>query len=308
MHLTAMAVPGSGDTAGLDALLDDIVAAESAGYSRIWLPQMPAIPGASPWDALTTLALAGSRTSRIELATGVAIAYHQHPLTLARQALTTNAAVGGRLTLGIGVGHPSHIEALGYPYERPVAYLREYLEILIPAMSGAAMDHHGSRLTAVGQVDLPGAGAPPVVLAALGPRMLDLAGELGDGTVTTWTGPKTLEDNIIPRITKAAAAAGRAAPQVIAGLPVVVTNDADAARESLSAAYSYTGDMPSYRAVLAAEGASGVGDVSIVGDDAQVARQLRRFAEIGVTEFVALPYGDPATVTRTTELLAALRL
>lgn len=304
MRLTAMAVP---DT-GLPSLLDGIAAAEQAGFGRAWLAQMPAQPGVAPWDALTVLALAGQRATTIELATGVAIAYHQHPLTLARQALTTNAAVGGRFTLGIGVGHPSMIEALGYSYEKPVRYLREYLEILGPALAGEAVDHRGARLTAVGQVDLTGAPPPPIVLAALGPLMLDLAGELSDGTVTTWTGPKTLEDNIIPRITKAAAAAGRAAPQVIAGLPVVVTSDADAARESIATTFAIADQVPAYKAVLDAEGLGGVADVSVVGDEEQVVTRLRRFAEIGVTEFVALPFGDPATVTRTTELLAALQL
>lgn len=310
MRLTAMAVPGTGDQAGLPGLLDGIADAEQAGFGRAWLSQMLAQPGVAPWDALTVLALAGQRAATIELATGVAIAYHQHPLTLARQALTTNAATGGRLTLGIGVGHPSMIEALGYSYERPVRYLREYLEILGPALAGEAVDHHGERLTAVGQVELPGAPPPPppIVLAALGPLMLDLAGELSDGTVTTWTGPKTLEDNIIPRITKAAAAAGRGSPQIIAGLPVVVTSDSDAVRQSIAAAFAIADQVPAYRAVLDAEGLGGVADVSVVGTEEQVVSQLRRFAEIGVTEFVALPYGDPATVTRTTELLAALQL
>ena len=304
MRLTAMAVPNT----GLQGLIDGIAAAEQAGFGRAWLAQMPTQPGVAPWDALTVLALAGQRAATIELATGVAIAYHQHPLTLARQALTTNAAVGGRFTLGIGVSHPSMIEALGYSYERPVRYLREYLEILGPALAGEAVDHHGARLTAVGQVELPGAPPPPIVVAALGPLMLDLAGELSDGTVTTWPGPKTLEDNIIPRITKSAATAGRAAPQVIAGLPVVVTSDADAAREAIATTFAIADQVPAYRAVLDAEGLGGVADVSVVGDEEQVATRLRRFAEIGVTEFVALPFGDPATITRTTELLVALQL
>jgi F420-dependent oxidoreductase-like protein len=308
MRLTALAVSGTGDQAGLSGLLASVAEAEQAGFGRAWFSQMPTQPGVAPWDALTVLALAGHRTSTIELAAGVAIAYHQHPLTLARQALTTNAASGGRFTLGIGVGHPSMIEALGYSYERPVHYLREYLEILGPALAGEAVDHHGARLTAVGQVELPGAPPPPIVLAALGPRMLDLAGELCDGTMTTWTGPNTLEANIIPRITKAAAAAGRAAPQVIASLPVVVTSDTRAARDSIATAFAIADQVPAYRAVLDAEGSGGVADVSVVGDEEHVVTRLRRFAEIGVTEFVGMPYGDPATVTRTTELLAALRL
>lgn len=308
MLINAMPVPSSEDAAGLTGVLDGIVDAQKFGFSRAWLPQMPAVTGVAPWDALTALALAGQRATTIALGTSVAIAYHQHPLTLARQALTTNAAVGGRFTLGIGVSHPSMIEALGYSYDRPVHYLREYLEILGPAMAGEAVDHHGARLTAVGQIELPGAPPPPILLAALGPRMLELAGELSDGTLTTWTGPKTLEDRIIPRITEAAAAAGRPAPQIIVGLPVVVTADATAARAAIATTFAIADQVPAYRAVLDAEGLGGVADVAVVGDEQEVTTQLRRFADIGVTEFVGTPFGDPETVTRTTALLASLRL
>jgi F420-dependent oxidoreductase-like protein len=305
MRITGTALPEPGHLSGLLAVVSD---AEQAGFTRAWLPQMPTLAGTAPWDALTALALAGQQATQIQLGTGVAIAYHQHPLTLARQALTTNAAVDGRLTLGLGVSHPSMIEALGYSYQRPVQYLREYLEVLIPAMAGEAVDYHGTRLTAVGQVDLPGAPAPAVVLAALGPRMLDLAGSMTDGTITTWTGPKTLEHSIVPRITEAAAAAGRPAPQVVAGLPVMVTSDPQAGRDSIAAAFAIAEQVPAYRTVLDAEGVASVADVSIVGDEGQVAAQLRRFAEAGVTEFVGFPYGDPDTVKRTTALLSGMRL
>lgn len=307
MRITALAMPEP----GLTPLLDSIADAERAGFGRAWLPQMPALAGIAPWDALMVLALAGRQSPTIELATSVSIAYHQHPLTLARQALTASAAVSvngvGRLTLGLGVSHPSMIEALGYSYEHPVQYLREYLEILLPALAGEPVDHQGTQVSAVGQVVLPGAPPPPVVLAALGPRMLDLAGTLTDGTVTTWTGPKTLQQHIIPRIGKAAAAAGRPSPQVIAGLPVVVTSDVDGAKATVAESFSIAGQMPAYRSVLDAEGVAGVADVCIIGDDAHVAARLRRFADIGVTEFAAMPFGDPATVARTMALLAALR-
>ncbi|CAN5493666.1 TIGR03564 family F420-dependent LLM class oxidoreductase [soil metagenome] len=309
MRITVMAMPDPADPAGLAGVVATVADADRAGFGRVWLPQMPAIAGAAPWDALTALAVAGQAASRIELATGVVVAYTQHPLALARQALTTHAAVGGRLTLGIGVSHPSMVEALGYAYDKPAAFLREYLEVLVPALAGEPVDHHGPRLTAVGQVTLPGlpVNKPPVVTAALGPLMLDLAGELTDGTVTSWAGPRTIERDIIPRITKAAAAAGRPAPQIIAGLPVLVTSDTDAARELIASTFEISQDAPAYRAVLAREGVDGVADVSIIGDEEQVAARLRQFADIGVTGFVPLPFGDAATVTRTTELLAALR-
>ncbi|WP_199253497.1 TIGR03564 family F420-dependent LLM class oxidoreductase [Mycolicibacterium mengxianglii] len=312
MRITAMPTPDPADPAGLAGVLSAVATAEQAGFPRAWLPQLPFIPGLAAWDALLALALAGQQSTRIELATGVSIAYHQHPLTLARQALTTNAALTtdgvGRLTLGIGVSHPSMIEALGYSYERPVRFLREYLEILNPALAGEPVDYHGTQLTAVGQVDLPGAPPPPVVMAALGPRMLDLAGSLTDGVVTAWAGRKTLEESVVPRITKAAAAAGRPDPQVIAGLLVMVTSDEAAARESIATAFAIAEQVPAYRAVLEAEGVGGVADVCIVGDESHVEAALRQFADIGVTEFAATLHGGPETVARTTALLAALQL
>lgn len=304
MRVTPMPLPNSSDT--LTTVISSVIAADAAGLSRAWLPQLPPVPGLAPWDALTALALAGQQARRIDLGTSVNVTYHQHPFTLARQALTTNAAVDGRLTLGVGTGHQPMVEALGHSFERPARYMREFLEILIPAMAGAELDYHGSHLTAVGRVEL-AAPAPQVVIAALGPRMLDLAAELTDGTVTTWTGPRTLEQHIIPRITDRAAQLGRPAPQVIASLPVLVTQDVDAARQALSEAFGYTAEMPSYRGVLDREGVAGVGDIAVAGDEEQVVQQLRRLADIGVTEFVGFLFGDPETVHRTRALLAGLQ-
>jgi F420-dependent oxidoreductase-like protein len=304
MRITVMTMPEP--TAGLDGVVSAIATAADAGFSRVWVPQLPPMTGVAAWDALTLLAVAGQRLPRVELATGVVVAYTQHPLALARHVLTTSAAVDGRLVLGIGVSHRVMIaDALGIAYEAPAAYLREYLQVLIPALAGEIIDHHGPRLTAVGQVVAPGAPMPPVIAAALGPLMLDVAGELTDGTVTSWTGPKALEQHVIPRISKAAAGAGRPAPQIIAGLPVAVTSDPDAVRAEIAATYSMAEQTPAYQAVLAKEGAGGVADVSIIGSEAQVQARLRRFADIGVTEFVASPFGDATTRARTAKTLAA---
>lgn len=304
MRITTAIAPDP--TGTFDDLVTAITNAADAGFTRVWLPQMPPVAGVASWDALTTLAVVGARVPDVELGTGVVIAYPQHPLALARQALTVSAAVGGRLTLGIGVGHAQFIEAMGYDYDKPAAYLREYLQILIPALAGQTVEHHGARLTAVGQVDATGALPPPIVLAALGPRMLDLAGELADGTVTSWAGPRALEEHIIPRITKAAAQAGRPSPGVIAGLPVIVTSDSDSARALVATDFAIADGAPAYRAILDREGVASVADVCLIGDEDTVASQLRRFADIGVTEFVGSPLGDPATSQRTTELLTAL--
>lgn len=303
MKITLGAFP---DAAGLPGVLTSVQAAADLGFSRVWLPQLPPSAEFTSLDALTTLALAGARTPDIELGTAVVVAQTQHPMVLARQALTASAATGGRLILGIGVSHEVVITDLfGLSYEAPAAFLREYVEVLIPALAGRPVDHHGRQITAVGQLDLPGAAAPALLVSALGPRMLQLAGELTDGTVTTWAGLKTVASHIVPRITRASEQAGRGAPQVVVGLPVSVTDDASGARERITQTFS-SGDLPAYRAVLDREGVDGVADVCVFGDETQVAAQLQRFADAGATEFSAIPIGDPATVTRTLDVLAGL--
>lgn len=303
MKITLGALP---DPDGLLGTLSAVQRVADAGFSRVWLPQLPPTAQFPALDVLTTLALAGARTPGIELGTAVVVAQTQHPFVLARQALTASAATGGRLILGIGVSHKAVIsDMFGLSYDAPAAFLREYLEVLIPALAGESVDHHGKRITAVGQLDLPGAEAPPVMISALGPRMLQLAGELTEGTVTTWAGLKAVEGHIVPRITRAAAGAGRHAPQVVVGLPVSVTDDVAAAREQISAGFS-PGDFPAYRAIFEVEGVDSVGDVCVFGNETEVAEQLRRFADAGATEFSAIPMGDPATIARTVDVLAGL--
>lgn len=302
MKITLGALPGPG---GLPGLMSAVQAAADGGFSRVWVPQLPPSAGFPSWDVLTALALAGAQTPGIELGTAVVVAQTQHPFVLARQALTASAATAGRLILGIGVSHEVVIaDVFGLSYDAPVSFLREYLEVLIPALAGKPVDHHGPRITAAGQLDLAGAGTPPVIVSALGPRMLQLAGELTEGTVTNWSGLRSIAEHIVPRITKAAADAGRKAPQVIVGLPVSVTDDADAAREQI-AGFS-PGDLPAYRAILDIEGVDSVADICVFGSEAEVAAQVRRFADAGATEFSAIPMGDPATVTRTLDVLATL--
>jgi len=308
MRITLTAMPDPADPAGIHGVISAVRSAEDVGFERIWFPQLQPAAEVAGWDALTTLALAGAATSRIELGSGIVVAYTQHPFALARQALTASASSGGRLILGIGVSHRFLVQdAFGYDYSAPAAFLREYLEVLQPALVGEPVDHHGPRITAVGQIVLPGVSPPPVIAAALGPRMLEVAAALTDGTLTTWTGPGAVERHIIPRITKAAAAAGRPDPEVIVGLPVCVTDDAQGARAQIAATFGAASALPAYRAMLDVDGLNSVADVCLVGDEAEVAAGLRRFAEVGATEFTAFPFGDNETQTRTIAVLAGLQ-
>lgn len=285
----------------LDQLVAHAAEAEAAGFSSYWLAQMGAP------DALTVLALMGQATSRIELGTAVVPTWPRHPLMLAGQALTTAEACGGRLSLGLGLAHKPTVEfTYGFPFARPARHMAEYLDVLIPVMAERTVEVEGeiwsARVESLGgRGDV---GPPPVLLAAMGPRMLELAGRRTDGTILWLSGPRTVAGHIVPAIGAAAEAAGRPAPRVIAGTPVCVTDDPDRVRGFLDELFVGYNDMPSYRGVMDAEGVAGPGAVSVVGDEAEVRAHLTRFAEAGATDFMAAEVPSSAEeATRTRALL-----
>ncbi|MGW6197167.1 TIGR03564 family F420-dependent LLM class oxidoreductase [Kribbella sp. NPDC055110] len=269
-------------------------AAEDAGIDRIWFSQRLG------WDALTLIAGVAPYTSTIEYAVGVVPVYPRHPLALAAQALSVQVLTGNRLTLGVGSSHPHMVEGmLGLSMDRPAAYVREYVEALGPLLAGEPTDYVGERLTARGQVAIAGAETPELILAALGPRMLKTAGELTAGTTTSWAGPEVIENFIRPTIDRAATAAGRPEPQVIAGVCVAVTDNPDTTRRWIHDQFGAAGDMPAYRAVLDRGGKAGPEDTAVLGDEETVAKELQRFADAGTTEFLICPVGTAAEQART---------
>jgi len=293
-----------GEVAGTGGIDDVVAAAKEAadqGFPSYWLPQIFGL------DALTTIAVIGREVPGIELGTAVVPTYPRHPMMLAAQALTTQAATGGRLVLGIGLSHQIVIEGMfGMSFDKPVRHMREYLEILMPLVRGESVSYKGETLTFNGGVGVQGATPFPVLIAALGPKMLGLAGTLADGTITWMTGAATLESHTIPTISKAAEQAGRPAPRVGVGLPVCVTDDPDGARERAGKVFAIYDTLPSYKAMLDREGAGGPGDVAIVGDEATVRGELERLADIGVTDLAAVEFGSRDTHPRTRELIRSL--
>ena len=282
-----------------------VVDAERDGFEGIWFGQ------AFGPDAMTVLAIAGTKTSRIELGTSVVPTYQRHPHAMAQQALTVQAASNGRFNLGIGLSHALVVEGMwGMSYERPAVHMREYLSVLLPLVREGRASFSGEMFRVNASVSVPDAGPLPVLIAALAPMMLRMCGELTDGTITWMTGPKTLETHIVPRITKAAAAAGRSAPRVVAGLPVAVTDDPAGARERAARSFQIYGTLPNYRRVLNIEGAPGPADVAVVGNESEVEKQLRNIASAGATDFLAgmFPTGDDikASLARTRALLKGL--
>jgi F420-dependent oxidoreductase-like protein len=233
--------------------------------------------------------------------------YPRHPAALAQQELTAQAALRGRLTLGIGLSHQIVIEGMfGYSFERPARHMREYLAVLLPILREGRVTFAGETMRAEIGLTAPRDHDVPVLLAALAPRMLRLAGREADGTVLWMTGPATIESHIVPAITAAAADAGRPAPRVVCLLPVCVTGDPDGARERAAQMFSIYGQLPSYRAMLDQEGAAGPADVAIVGDEAAVAAQIDALGGVGVTDFVAAEFGQGDDAVRTRALLRDL--
>ena len=295
---------GADDGAGGPSIQDVIEQARQAAQAGLDLVAMSQI---FSYDALTALAVIGHAVPDIALATAVVPTYPRHPMMLAGQALTTNAAGNGRLILGIGLSHKIVIESIfGYSFDKPVRHMEEYLSILMPLLRGESVSFSGQTMSCNGTVSVPGSTPPTVVLAALGPKMLELAGTHADGTVTWMTGPATLADHIVPTIASAAARAGRPEPRIAVGLPVCVTNDAAHARELAARIFAGYGLLPSYQAMLAREGVAGPGDVAIVGDEDSVAQQIAAVAEAGTTDFVAAVFGSSEAQERGLKLISAL--
>ena len=285
----------------MTALREELQRAADHGFTSAWMSNIFGV------DALTALAVAGNQVPGIEVGTAVVPTYPRHPAVLAQQARTVAAAVDGRLVLGIGLSHKVVIEDMfGYDFSRPVLHMREYLAVLLPLLDRQSVSFTGTTVRANVGLTTPSPGRVPVVVAALGTQMLHLAGAQADGTVLWMTGPATVRDHVVPVITAAAESAGRPGPRVVCILPVCVTDDPDAARERAARIFAIYGELPSYRAMLDREGATGPADVAIVGDEDAVSAQISALAEAGVTDFVAGEYTTGAEGARTRAFLRTL--
>ena len=294
--LMAGATPGNN---GIMDLVEFAKDAEDRGFHSLWLANIFGL------DAVGACAIAGWETDKIEFGTAVTPTYPRHPGALAQQAITTSVACGGRFTLGIGLSHQVVIENMyGMSYDKPAAHMSEYLQILTPLLAGQKADFEGKQLTGKLALDITGATEVPLIVAALGPAMLKLAGKHADGTITWMTGPKTIESHILPGISAAAKEAGRSDPRIVCGLPIALTNDVAGAREAIGKQLAMYGMLPSYRAMLDREGVAGPAELSLVGDEASLRADLQRLRDSGVTDFNAaiMPLED-GTMDATLDLL-----
>jgi F420-dependent oxidoreductase-like protein len=296
----------------VERMLADVTWAEEAGLSTIWIPQIP-----DEFDALTAAALLGAGSSRIEIGTAVVPVQRQHPIALAQQALSVQAVCGGRLSLGLGVSHHWVIdEMLGLPYERPVATMRAHLDVLEQAFAGPGLVEVENDLFRVrNPMDVTDVTPTPVLLAALGPRMLQLCGERTDGTILWLADERAIASHIAPTLTAAAQGAGRPAPRIVAGVPVCLCGDdeIDVAVARANRVLSEAEISPNYQKLLEHGDARQVGDILAAGSESTIEKRLQSFADAGVTDVSVrvVPIGDGrdellASMRRTRELLASL--
>ncbi len=290
--------------ASVDAVTAHVRAAAEDGFSSYWLAEHPT----GGFDALTVLALAGQQVPGIELGTAIVPTMPRHPIVLAGQALTAAAAIDHRLTLGIGLSHAVMMAQLGIGFDKPIRHLREYLTILMALMRSGRCDYRGETLSCQAELFRPPGQDTPVLVAALGPQALKVAGTLTDGTTLAWVGPKTVREHIAPRIREAAAQAGREAPRIIATLPVCVTDEPKTVRKAIARNLAMYGELPSYKAMFEREGADGPADVAIVGGAAQVRDRIEDMKDAGVTDFAASEFTrTPDERAETRALLRALQ-
>jgi F420-dependent oxidoreductase-like protein len=266
----------------LEKTLERAGALRGRGFTRVWSSQI-----FGP-DTLTVFAVLGREYPDLDLGTAVVPIQTRHPTMLAAQARTVQEAIGGRLSLGVGLSHKAVVEGMwGISFERPASYMGEYLEILAPLLRGERVRVHGDRLSAttIGALGPSDVATPGLLVAALAPKMLAMAGALTDGTLTWMTGVKTLAAHVVPTINAAASAAGRPTPRVVCSLPISVTSNVPETMATVNQTLEIYGTLPSYRAMLDREGAQGPADVGLFGTREQVLEKLNELAEAGVTEF-----------------------
>jgi F420-dependent oxidoreductase-like protein len=273
-------------------LIADAEAAEGAGFTSIWVPQIP-----DDFDALTAIALMARATTSIELGTAVMPIQTRHPVAMAQQALSTQAVCEGRFTLGLGPSHHWIVEdMLGLRYEKPARLVRDYVEVLNAAFAGPApVDVENESFHVHNPLDITDIAPTPILVAALAPVMLRVAGEHASGTILWMADERAIGDHIAPRITKAAEEAGRPRPRIVAGLPVVLcaNDEVDGARAWANRALGHAEYSPNYERLLEQGDATDVGDLLAVGDESAVSERLRRFRDAGATDlsFRILPMG-----------------
>jgi F420-dependent oxidoreductase-like protein len=271
-------------------VIDDMVAQASRAFSlgvrQVWLGQQ------FDHDAIALAALIGAAVPGLGVGTAVVPINPRHPLIVASLAQTAQAASHGNFSLGLGLGaHEPERRAFRTSWPHTITRLREHLTVLRSIFDTGAVDFSGNEISAHPgwPVRVAGGTPVPVYVAAMGPRALQVTGELADGTLPYLAGPRTIATFIEPTIAKAAAAAGRRKPRIIAQVPALVSDDAAAAKDFAAEKLSFYEAIPSYRKVIEREGVTSAADLAAVGSAESVKRQLQSYLDAGATYVVLSP-------------------
>jgi F420-dependent oxidoreductase-like protein len=290
-------------------LVDDVVAqaarAHELGVKHVWLAQQ------LNYDAISLAALVGAAVPGLGVGTSVVPINPRHPLIIGQLAQTAQAATHGNFSLGLGLGaRLVERPAFGRDWTNVITRLREHLTILRSVFDTGSVDFHGDEISAspTWPVQVAGGTPVPVYVAAMGPKALQVTGELADGTIPYLAGPRTIGEFIVPTINKAAAQAGRPAPRVIVAVPVQLSADVENARAAAAQQLSFYEAIPSYRKVIAREGIDNIVDLAAIGTEKTVVRQLHSYVEAGATDLTLSPLErtDSAELEALWSLAAAL--
>jgi F420-dependent oxidoreductase-like protein len=271
-------------------VVDDVVSqahrAYEVGVRQVWLAQR------FDHDAIGLAGVIGAAVPGLGVGTFAVPFNPRHPLIVASQAQTAQAAAHGNFSLGLALGaHEPERQAFGGEWPGTIARLREYLQVLRSIFDTGSVNFHGAQYTAKPDwpVVVPGGTPVPLYVAAMGPKALRVTGELADGALPYLAGPRTISEFIEPTIAKAAADAGRPKPRIIAGVPVLVSDDVDAARTVAAEQLGFYATIPSYQNVLAREGVDNVAELAAVGPANSVVQQVKRYFDAGATDVVLNP-------------------
>jgi 5,10-methylenetetrahydromethanopterin reductase len=288
------------ETRSVRGAIDLAVGCEGAGLDSMFLGT------GFGFDPIMALALAGRETTTLRLGTSVVPTWPRHPVVLAQQAATANAATGGRFRLGIGPSHAMVMGMYGIAYDRPVGHTEEYVTILRALLDDGRVSHQGERYRVTAFVDVEDGGRPPILLGVLRGAMCRLAGALADGAIPWLAPPSYLADVVVPQVRAGAEAVGREAPPVVASFPVVLAGDRDEARAVANRDLAIYPRVATYAAMMQAAGVpdadraadDGWTDAmfdAVVpwGDENTLAARIKEYADAGAAEVLVSPFGAP---------------
>jgi F420-dependent oxidoreductase-like protein len=300
----------TGGASTVDKIVQQAQRAESEGFTSLWYASTVA------GDPLVAMALAGRATSTIELGTAVLQTYPCHPLLQAnRVAAAANAAGRQAITLGLGPSHEAVVRGvLGLSYDHPGRNTEEYLHIISRLLRGQPVEFDGRDWTTHStghpvQLDYP----VPLLLAALSPRVLQIAGQYTDGVVLWMASAHAIESRITPNLYAAARESNKPQPRIVAGIPVAVHDDITEARGAVAAMSTMYAGMINYQRIIQAGGGTTPADIAVIGDEDEVHKQLQNIIAAGATDIWAQPIAvganreqRAASLQRTRKLLSEL--